>query len=56
MSVALKRSEANRGVIPPECPYGCCTSVYGRNVKRVRREVKRKDNEQFRRDVSRGDF
>ena len=32
MSVLLKRS---LGGLPQECPYGCCTPIYGKNVKLV---------------------
>lgn len=38
MAVSLKRSE---GVCPPECKYGCCTEMYGKNVKKMRRRARR---------------
>lgn len=48
MAVCLKRSE---GVTPPECPYGCCTQLYGKNVRFLRRSAKRRDRQKFRRSV-----
>lgn len=46
MSVLLKRSS---GVIRNECKYGCCTDVYGKNVKHVRRRIRRVENRRWRR-------
>lgn len=48
MSVVLKRSEKH---MPQECRWGCCTEVYGKSVKFVRRRVKRASKNAFRREV-----
>lgn len=48
MSVTLKRSE---GVTPPECPYGCCTDLYGKNVKNVRRIAKRRSERKWKKEL-----
>lgn len=48
MAVCLKRSE---GVVPPECPYGCCTPVYGKNVRFIRRTAKRRSRQDFKRSI-----
>ncbi len=51
MAVMLKRSaEAH---IPAECVYGCCTTVYGKNVRKVRRRVKRASNAAWKRELER---
>ena len=50
MAVLLKRST---GGVPPECPYGCCTEVYGRNVVKVRRRMKRASEREWRRTLAR---
>lgn len=39
MSVMLKRSSKLKA-IPQECEYGCCTTVYGRNVSRIRKQIR----------------
>lgn len=49
MAVQIKRSE---GHIPMECPCGCCTTVYGKHVKQVRRIVKHKDRAAARREIN----
>lgn len=49
MSVILKRSN---GVIGDECPYRCCSSLYGRHVKPMRRKVKRSERQQWKRDLA----
>lgn len=51
MSVMMKRSEKNKA-FPLECPYGCCTPVYGKNVKNVRRSVKRSEKQKWKREVN----
>lgn len=50
MAVSLKRS---KGGVPGECPYGCCTDVYGRNVKHTRRRIKRAEKRNALRDARR---
>lgn len=50
MAVLLKRS---KGGVPGECPYGCCTDVYGRNVKHTRRRIKRAEKRNALRDARR---
>lgn len=47
MSVIIKRSDKT-GAIPNECPYGCCTTIYGKNTKRVRRNIKRRERNQWK--------
>lgn len=42
MSVMLKRSSKVKA-IPHECEYGCCTTVYGKNVPNVRRQVRSRE-------------
>lgn len=49
MAVLIQRSKTTH--IPQECVYGCCTSVYGKNVKKVRRTIKRAENQTWKRDV-----
>ena len=51
MSVIIKRSEGVVGV--NECSYGCCTPVYGKNVKKIRRTAKRAENQKVRKDIER---
>lgn len=48
MATMLKRS---LGVTPPECIYGCCTQLYGKHVPHVRRSAKRREKQQFNRDL-----
>lgn len=48
MAVMLKRSSKNRAV-RNECGYGCCTSLYGKNTQRVRRQVKAAERANVRR-------
>lgn len=55
MAVTLKRSNKT-GLIPNECPYGCCTEMYGRNIPNIRRSVKRSDNQRFRKDLRNGSY
>lgn len=52
MSVLLKRSTEAMSILP-ECPYRCCSEVYGKNVKNVRRQVKRKDRNNWKKEVQR---
>lgn len=47
MAVLLKRTA---GVVRNECDYGCCTDVYGRHVKVVRRRIKRALNRRWKRE------
>lgn len=47
MAVLIKRSEAPVGM---ECPWRCCTEVYGKNVKKIRRAIKRREARAWRRD------
>lgn len=54
MSIVLKRSQEQ--FCPPECVYGCCTEVYGKNVKFLRRQAKRASNQKFRRQLRDGDM
>ena len=49
MSVLLKRS---LGGLPKECPYGCCTPIYGKNVKLVRRQVRRREKRDWQKQLS----
>lgn len=49
MSVLLKRSTSPH--IPLECIYGCCTIMYGTNVPKIRRRVKRSEKRAWKRDV-----
>lgn len=49
MAVLLKRSAVAH--IPQECIYGCCTTVYGTNVPKIRRRVKRSEKRAWQRDV-----
>lgn len=51
MSVMMKRSEKNHA-FPLECQYGCCTPVYGKNVKHVRRQIKRSEKQKWKREVN----
>ena len=50
MSVLIKRSNKTNA-IPNECPYGCCTTIYGKNTKRVRRNIKRRERNQWKKIV-----
>lgn len=50
MSVLLKRSSGALNV--DECPYGCCTILYGRNVRLIRRSVKRREQRDWQKEVS----
>lgn len=50
MAVLLKRSATTH--IPAECAFGCCTTIYGRNVARVRRSIKRASNAAWKRSIS----
>lgn len=50
MSVMMKRSEKN-DAFPLECQYGCCTTVYGKNVKKVRRTIKRSEKQKWKREA-----
>lgn len=47
MSVILKRSESLH--IPRECPYGCCTVLYGKSVPIIRRRAKRAEKQAWKR-------
>lgn len=49
MAVLIKRSETVH--IPNECVYGCCTTVYGKNVTKVRRSIKRAGKAAWHREV-----
>lgn len=49
MSVVIKRSKTTH--VPNECVYGCCTTVYGKNVQKVRRTIKRADRQDWKREV-----
>lgn len=51
MAIIIKRSEM--GGIRNECVYGCCTDVYGKNVPKVRRRLKRRGEQLWRRDLAR---
>lgn len=51
MSVLIKRSSSATS-IPAECPYGCCTEVFGKNVKHVRRSAKRRDRREWKREAA----
>lgn len=53
MAVVLKRSEKH---MPQECRYGCCTEVYGKNVKRIRRRIKHGGKSLFKREVREGAY
>ena len=53
MSVVLKRSEKH---MPQECRYGCCTEVYGKNVKLFRRRIKHSGKNSFKREVREGAY
>lgn len=55
MSVLLKRG-GGVARFPHECPYGCCTPVYGKNVKNVRRAIKRGERSRFRADLRAGNY
>lgn len=46
MSVLIKRSVSSIGVA--ECPYGCCTPIYGKSTKRMRRLIKRSEQNKVR--------
>lgn len=50
MSVVIKRSDKTNAV-PRECPYGCCTTIYGKNTKRVRRNIKRRERAMWKKMV-----
>ena len=50
MSVLLKRSEAGLGL--NECPYGCCTPLYGKNVNFIRRTLKRRERAAWKKEVA----
>lgn len=50
MAVMLKRSE-NGAHMPLECGYyRCCTTIYGKNTRKERRVVKRRDKRMWKRD------
>mgnify|MGYP000863220247 CR=1 FL=1 len=53
MSVMLKRSSKLKA-IPQECEYGCCTTVYGRNVPRIRRQVRSSEKSSLQAEVRSG--
>ncbi len=53
MATMLKRS---LGVTPPECTYGCCTQLYGKNVPLVRRSAKRREKQRFKRELRNGAY
>lgn len=50
MSVVIKRSEIP---VAYECGYGCCTDVYGKHVRKIRRALKRRQEQTWRRDLRR---
>lgn len=50
MSVLLKRSTEVMA-IRPECPWRCCSDVYGKHVKALRRQVKQKDRNKWKNEV-----
>jgi len=50
MAVLLKRSTKSSH-IPQECTYGCCTTIYGKNVSKVRRSIKRASNADWKREA-----
>lgn len=50
MSVLLKRSDGALNV--DECPYGCCTILYGSHVKHIRRSIKRRERQAWKREVA----
>lgn len=50
MSVLLKRSTEVMA-IRPECPWRCCSDVYGKHVKSIRRQVKQKDRNKWKSEV-----
>lgn len=52
MSVLLKRSTEVMSILP-ECAYRCCSEVYGKNVKIMRRQLKRKDRNNWKKEVKR---
>ena len=49
MSVLLKRSDGALRV--DECPFGCCTILYGSHVKSIRRTVKRRERAAWKKEV-----
>jgi hypothetical protein len=49
MAVLIKRSKSSH--IPQECIGGCCTVVYGRNVPKLRRSIKRSENAAWKREL-----
>ncbi len=53
MAVLLKRSATPH--IPAECIYGCCTTVYGKNVPKLRRTLKRADRASWKRELLKGE-
>lgn len=55
MAVSLKRSTPDMCILN-ECEYGCCTDVYGKNVRRIRRQVRRVGERNFRRELRNGQF
>lgn len=54
MSTVIKRSEG--AIMRQECPYGCCTPVHGKNVKQIRRTLKRRERQTWRREVRGSDY
>lgn len=53
MAVSMKRSD---GICPPECEYGCCTEIYGKNVKAVRRRIRKRARQEARRVIAQEDY
>lgn len=49
MSVIIKRSKNSH--IPNECEYGCCTTVFGKNVPKIRRSIKRAEKAAWKREL-----
>ena len=49
MSVLLKRSTGALNLC--ECPYGCCTILYGQHVRKLRRSAKRRERRNWKKEV-----
>ena len=51
MAVLLKKSSGPRATALCECRWGCCSEVYGKNVKRVRRRLRHVEKSTWKRQI-----